>query len=307
MMKNFNFISILYLTTLVGCQSKAPIFSGDKAFNHLIKQCDFGPRNPGSVGHKKAFDYYLSTFKSLADTAFSQPFKDKMPRTGAEVQMNNIIARFNTESQKQIVISAHWDTRPWAENSSSIMRKNSPIIGANDGASGVAVIIELASIFDKNPPPFGINLVLFDAEDYGVPGDNWTYCIGSQYFAHNLPIPYPEYSINIDMIADRQPEFFIERISYQQNASLVLELWELSEKLGLKAFKKEAKHAVFDDHVPLYEIAGIPSINIIDFDFPNDRVNYHHTHNDIVQNCSPEGLRQVGTLLVNHIYNSGEK
>ena len=230
-----------------------------------------------------------------------------MPRTGAEVQMNNIIARFNTESQKQIVISAHWDTRPWAENSSSIMRKNSPIIGANDGASGVAVIIELASIFDKNPPPFGINLVLFDAEDYGVPGDNWTYCIGSQYFAHNLPIPYPEYSINIDMIADRQPEFFIERISYQQNASLVLELWELSEKLGLKAFKKEAKHAVFDDHVPLYEIAGIPSINIIDFDFPNDRVNYHHTHNDIVQNCSPEGLRQVGTLLVNHIYNSGEK
>jgi hypothetical protein len=83
MMKNFNFISMLYLTTLVGCQSKAPIFSGDKAFNHLIKQCDFGPRNPGSVGHKKAFDYYLSTFKSLADTAFSQPFKDKMPRTGA--------------------------------------------------------------------------------------------------------------------------------------------------------------------------------------------------------------------------------
>ena len=177
----------------------------------------------------------------------------------------------------------------------------------HDGASGVAVIIELANILYKNPPSFGINLVLFDAEDYGVPGDNWTYCIGSQYFAQNLPIPYPEYSINIDMVADRQPEFFIERISYQQNASLVLELWELSEKLGLKAFKKQARHAVFDDHVPLYEIAGIPAVNIIDFDFPNDRVNYHHTHNDIVQNCSPEGMRQVGTLLVNHIYNYDKK
>jgi len=306
-MKNLNFISVLYLIAIAGCQSKAPIFSGDNAFNYLVKQCDFGPRDPGSAGHKKAFDYYLSSFKSLADTAYSQAFKDKMPRTGVEVEMNNVIARFNTESPKQIVISAHWDTRPWAENSISIMRRNSPIIGANDGASGVAVIIELANILSKRPPPFGVNLVLFDAEDYGVPGDNWTYCIGSQYFARNLPIPYPEYSINIDMIADRQPEFFIERISYQQNASLVMDLWELSEKLGLKAFKKQAKHAVFDDHVPLYEIAGIPAINIIDFDYPNDRVNYHHTHNDIVKNCSPEGMRQVGTLLVNHIYNSNGK
>ena len=230
-----------------------------------------------------------------------------MPRTGAQVTMNNVIARFNTSSPRQIMISAHWDTRPWAENSSSVMRKNSPIIGANDGASGVAVLLELANVLHNNPPPIGINIVLFDAEDYGVPGDNWTYCIGSQYFARNLPIPYPESAINIDMIADRQPEFFIERISYQQNAALVLELWELSENLGLKAFKKQAKHAVFDDHVPLYEIAGIPAVNIIDFDFPNDKVNYHHTHYDIVQNCSPEGMGQVGTLLVNYIYKFDEK
>ena len=97
-MKNLNFISVLYLIAIVGCQSKAPIFSGDNAFNYLVKQCDFGPRDPGSVGHKKAFDYYLSSFKSLADTAYSQPFKDKMPRTGVEVEMNNVIARFNTES-----------------------------------------------------------------------------------------------------------------------------------------------------------------------------------------------------------------
>ncbi len=306
MMKNFNFILTLFLISLAGCQSKVPIFDGEKAFNHLIKQCDFGPRDPGSVGHSKALEYYLATFSLLADTVFAQNFKDKMPRTGIEVQMNNVIARFNTYSPKQIVISAHWDTRPWAENSNSIMRKNSPIIGANDGASGVAVILELANIFHKNPPPIGINLVLFDAEDYGVAGDNWSYCIGSQYFARNLPIPYPEYSINIDMVADRQPEFFIERISYQQNAPLVMELWELSEKLGLKAFKKQAKHAVFDDHVPLYEIAGIPAINIIDFDYPNERVNYHHTHNDIVQNCSPEGMSQVGTLIVNHVYGFNE-
>ena len=301
-MKKYNFTALLLIFTCVSCQPKSPLFSGENAFQHLIKQCSFGPRNPGSDGHKNTLNYYLNTFKGLADTVFTQSFEDEMPRTRAKVKMNNVIAQFNRESNKQIMISAHWDTRPWADTG-SIMKKEMPILGANDGASGVAVIIELAYIFKQNPPPIGVSLVLFDAEDYGVPGDSWTYCKGSQYFARNLPISYPEYGINIDMIADRQPEFYIERISYQQNASLVLELWELSEELGLKAFKKQAKDSIFDDHVPLYEIAGIPAINIIDFDYPNDKTNYWHTHNDIVQNCSPNGLYQVGTLLVNHIYN----
>ena len=301
-MKKYNFTALLLIFTCVSCQPKSPLFSGENAFKHLIKQCSFGPRNPGSEGHKNTLNYYLKTFNGLADTVFTQSFEDEMPRTRAKVEMNNVIAQFNRESNKQIMISAHWDTRPWADTG-SIMKKEMPILGANDGASGVAVIIELAYIFKQNPPPIGVSLVLFDAEDYGVPGDSWTYCKGSQYFARNLPISYPEYGINIDMIADRQPEFYIERISYQQNASLVLELWELSEELGLKAFKKQAKDSIFDDHVPLYEIAGIPAINIIDFDYPNDKTNYWHTHNDIVQNCSPNGLYQVGTLLVNHIYN----
>tara|TARA_B100000579_G_scaffold67991_1_gene50988 strand:+ start:2559 stop:3470 length:912 start_codon:yes stop_codon:yes gene_type:complete len=301
-MKKYNFTALLLIFTCVSCQPKSPLFSGENAFKHLIKQCSFGPRNPGSEGHKNTLNYYLKTFNGLADTVFTQSFEDEMPRTRAKVEMNNVIAQFNRGSAKQIMISAHWDTRPWADTG-SIMKKEMPILGANDGASGVAVIIELAYIFKQNPPPIGVSLVLFDAEDYGVPGDSWTYCKGSQYFARNLPISYPEYGINIDMIADRQPEFYIERISYQQNASLVLELWELSEELGLKAFKKQAKDSIFDDHVPLYEIAGIPAINIIDFDYPNDKTNYWHTHNDIVQNCSPNGLYQVGTLLVNHIYN----
>ena len=301
-MKKYNFTALLLIFTCVSCQPTSPLFSGENAFQHLIKQCSFGPRNPGSEGHKNTLNYYLNTFKGLADTVFTQSFEDEMPRTRAKVKMNNVIAQFNRESNKQIMISAHWDTRPWADTG-SIMKKEMPILGANDGASGVAVIIELAYIFKQNPPPIGVSLVLFDAEDYGVPGDSWTYCKGSQYFARNLPISYPEYGINIDMIADRQPEFYIERISYQQNASLVLELWELSEELGLKAFKKQAKDSIFDDHVPLYEIAGIPAINIIDFDYPNNKTNYWHTHNDIVQNCSPNGLYQVGTLLVNHIYN----
>jgi Zn-dependent M28 family amino/carboxypeptidase len=182
------------------------------------------------------------------------------------------------------------------------MGKNQPILGANDGASGVAVILELARILHAEPPPIGISLVLFDAEDYGTPGDSWSYCIGSQYFAKNIPISYPAYAINLDMVGDKNLEFYIERYSYQQNAALVLELWDLAATLKLSAFKKQAKYMIFDDHVPLYEIAGIPSVDIIDFDYPNDQINYHHTHNDVVANCSPHSLWQVGTLMVNHIY-----
>ena len=300
-MKNlYIYINILAIS-LVGCQSKTPTFSGDNAFKHLVKQCSFGPRDPGSVGHRNTLNYYLETFKGLADTVFTQSFEDVMPRTGDKVMMSNVIAQFNPAASKQIMLSAHWDTRPWADYG-SIMRRNVPILGANDGASGVAVLIELAYILRTTPPPIGVSLVLFDAEDYGSSGDSWSYAIGSQYFAKNLPIAFPEYAINVDMVADKQPQFFVERISYQQNPNLVTELWDLADKLGLKAFSKEARHSIFDDHVPLYEIAGIPAIDIIDFDFPNETVNYHHTHNDVVENCSSEGLYQVGTLLVNHIY-----
>lgn len=301
MMKIFINISYFYVITLVGCQQSIPSFSGDNAFSHLINQCNFGPRNPGSDGHKKALNYYLNTLDVLADTVFVQKYKEKMPRSGRLVSMGNVIARFNLNAPKQIMISAHWDTRPWAD-SGSIMRKNSPILGANDGASGVAVILELARIFKENPVPIGVNLVLFDAEDYGEAGDSWSYCKGSQFFANNLPIPYPEYAINIDMVADREPEFYIERISYDQNPSLVLALWERAEELNLSAFRKKANYTIFDDHVPLYQIAGIPAIDIIDFDYPNSKVNYHHTHNDIVENCAPDGMQQVGTLITHHIY-----
>ena len=288
--------------TFVGCQTKVPDFSANNAFEHLKAQCEFGPRNPGSEGHRNVLDYYMKTLSPLADTVMTQSFVEEMPRTGEKVKMNNVIARFNVQAAKQIMISAHWDTRPWGDRGTDMMGRNQPILGANDGASGVAVLLELASILNRNKPKIGVNLVLFDAEDYGTSGDNWSYCKGSQYFAKNIPIPYPDYAINLDMIADREPEFYIERFSYEQNPSLVMELWQKAESLGLKSFKKRAKDMIFDDHVPLYEIAGIPAIDIIDFDYPNEKINYHHTQNDIVQNCSPKGLGEVGTLMVHHIY-----
>ena len=286
-----------------GCQTKIPNFNGDAAFAHLVAQCDFGPRNPGSVGHQKALEYYLNILSPLADSVMTQPFIETMPRTKEKVEMHNVIAQFNPDAKKQIMLSAHWDTRPWGDRNLSVMRKNQPILGANDGASGVAVLLSLAKILHDNPQDIGVNLVLFDAEDYGTSGDSWSYCKGSQYFSKHLPIPLPEYAINLDMIGDANLEIYIERISYKQNPSLVLDLWGLAGELKLNGFKKMAYHSIFDDHVPLYELAGIPAVDIIDFDYPDEKTNYHHTYNDIVENCSPESLWQVGTLMVHHIYN----
>ena len=300
-MKKIHIIGNCFLALVFG-QSNIPEFNSQSAFKELVKQCEFGPRNPGSVGHQNALAYFNDFFRKTADTTFVQEFQDVMPRTRKEVKMSNIIARFNPGSDQHIMISAHWDTRPWAENSVSIMRKNQPIIGANDGASGVAVILEIARTLKNFPPQIGVSLVLFDAEDYGSSEDSWSYCKGSQYFAQNVPFPYPQYAINLDMVADKDPQFYIERYSYQQNSALVLELWEKAASLNLTSFKKQAKYTIFDDHVPLYQIAGIPAIDIIDFDFPNEQDNYHHTHQDIVENCSPKGLGEVGTLMLHHIY-----
>ena len=300
-MKKIHIIGNCFLALVFG-QSNIPEFNSQSAFKELVKQCEFGPRNPGSVGHQNALAYFNDFFRKTADTTFVQEFQDVMPRTRKEVKMSNIIARFNPGSDQHIMISAHWDTRPWAENSVSIMRKNQPIIGANDGASGVAVILEIARTLKNFPPQIGVSLVLFDAEDYGSSEDSWSYCKGSQYFAQNVPFPYPQYAINLDMVADKDPQFYIERYSYQQNSALVLELWEKAASLNLTSFKKQAKYTIFDDHVPLYQIAGIPAIDIIDFDFPNEKDNYHHTHRDIVENCSPKGLGEVGTLMLHHIY-----
>ena len=157
-------------------------------------------------------------------------------------------------------------------------------------------------MFNSNQPPINITLVLFDGEDMGVEGIPNSYAKGSQYFAKNLQIRKPDYGIILDMIGDRILEIPIERNSYRVAPNLVDELWDLAEKLKLPAFQNRLGYDIYDDHVPLWEFAGIPAIDLIDFNYPNQRVNYWHTLNDIPQNCSPESLNQVGRLLTNYIY-----
>jgi Zn-dependent M28 family amino/carboxypeptidase len=223
-----------------------------------------------------------------------------VPGESQKSNLTNIIARFNPDAEKQILLGAHWDTRPWADQDFELQSK--PVLGANDGASGVAVLLELADILSKAPTSVGVTIVLFDAEDFGSAGNPKSFARGSQYFAKHLPIPKPEYAIILDMVGDAELNLLIERNSFRQNRQLVKELWALAKDLQLPAFLPSIRHTIFDDHVPLYEFAGIPAIDIIDFDYPNAHQNYWHTHQDTPDKCSPESLEQIGTLLVHHIY-----
>ena len=286
----------------IGCGKKVPEFSGKNAFQYLEKQCSFGPRNPGSKGYKDCLSYLLQQMQSTADTVWIQPFNYNDPHRGDNYNLQNIIARFNLNAEKQILLGAHWDTRPWSDQETELTNQNKPLLGANDGASGVAVLLEIAHILKEKPSETGVTIIFFDGEDLGMSGEDRSYAQGSQFFAKNLPIPKPDHAIIIDMIGDKNLHLPIERLSYRNAPRLARELWKLANKLNLPAFDQTLGYSIFDDHVPLWEFAKIQSIDIIDFDYPNKRDNYWHTQKDTPDKCSPASLAQVGTLLTNHIY-----
>jgi glutaminyl-peptide cyclotransferase len=287
----------------LGCETVMPIFDEKKAFNHLLAQCEFGPRNPGSDGHIKTKKYILNFVQDLADTVIIQDFSFESALENKNYNGTNIIARFNPMSKTQILIGAHWDTRPQADQDKDSRNYEKPILGANDGASGVAVLLELADLLNDNPPDIGINFAFFDAEDSGVSGENESYCQGSIFFAKNLPINNIKEAIILDMVGDKQLSLPIERNSLNFHSQLIRKLWDRAKILNLDAFKGVVGPSIYDDHVPLFQYAGIPSIDIIDFRYPNAFKNYWHTVDDTPENCSAKSLGQVGMLMVDYIFN----
>ena len=301
-------IKILFiLFIIVGCSQNdskmdMPAFNEQRAFQHLIDQCSYGPRNPGSLGYNN-FSIYLEQYlKNLSSNIIIQDFTYLEHITGVERNGKNFIIQFNKESNERILIGAHWDTRAISDEDTNEDNRSMPVLGANDGASGTAVLMELATIFSTNSPPIGVDIVFFDAEDVGISGQPKTYAMGSEYFSKNLPIDKPDSGIIVDMVGDKYLKIPIERFSYQIDRDAVKELWSLASDLSLSAFEYTVGYEIYDDHVPLWENAKIPTIDIIDFDYPNLFYNHWHTQNDTPENCSPQSLGQVGTLLVNYIY-----
>lgn len=287
-----------------------PEFDGTSAMGYLEKQCSFGPRNPGSAGHKACLDYLTEELKKYCDHVKHQNFiyKDKKD-TIVVLNGTNIIASINLKpkKQKRVMLSAHWDTRPWSERDPVEGNRNKPIPGANDGASGVAILLELTRIMHQQPPDIGVDLVLFDLEDYGdhgyesKPDSLNPYCIGSDFFAKNNQNYWPAYNILLDMVGDKELDLPIEGHSYQRAKDIVNKVWDKAKDLDKKSFRKTVEDYIIDDHIPL-QLIGIPAIVIIDFNYPDDRHSYWHTQQDTPDKCSAESLKEVGDIITRVIY-----
>jgi Zn-dependent M28 family amino/carboxypeptidase len=284
---------------------KAPAFDTDSAFALLKKQVAFGPRVPGTPGHEAQLAWMLEYLRARADSVTTQTITKN--NAGKPVpQMTNVFARFNPAAQQRVLLLAHWDTRPKAIMDRVAANRSKPIPGANDGASGVAVLLVLADMFKNHPPPIGVDLLFTDGEDWEE-GDMY---IGATYFAANLPSGYaPLYGVLIDMIADQNPVFPIEQYSQDDAPEVVDRVWRAAADLGLSdIFPRTLGPAVGDDHGPL-NAAGIHTIDIIDGEFgapvSGTFGEYWHTMQDDVSHTSPKGLDAVGRVLAHLVYNGG--
>ncbi len=258
-------------------------FSGENAFTYLEDQMAFGPRYPGSPGHGAVSDYIIQQLQTLGWETEVQPL------TYQGVQGRNVIGRANQGVGPIIILGAHYDTRRIAEESADEEDRDDPVPGAVDGASGVAVLLELARTLDLEDVPREIWLAFFDMEDQGGGGmPGWEWIVGSTYMAENLTVT-PEAMILVDMVGDADQQLYYEGHS---DPALRRELWRIAGELGYgEAFIPEMKYTITDDHVPFTRL-GIPAVDIIDFDYP-----YWHTVEDTADKASSDSLLRPGRTL----------
>ncbi len=282
-----------------------PSFSGENAYAQTKAQVDFGPRNPGSSGHALALSYLQNELNRYADEVILQSFS--YAGYNEELNLTNIIARYNPDNKNRIMICAHWDTRPRSEHTKDSTKRSLPILGANDGASGCGVILELARIINTKKLNVGVDLVLFDGEDYGKENDLDNYCLGSKYYSVNIPDGiYPRFAILLDMVGDKDAVFMKEAASVEYAPDIVNLIWDIASQLNAAAFVPRKGESIYDDHIPLNQ-AGIKTIDIIDAelvgaDTPVERRNYWHSDRDTMENIAAGTLRQVGSVLVTLLY-----
>lgn len=294
--EKLKYIILIALFYLVGCgKNSIPRFDGERAYRYLKEQCEFGPRVPGSVAHDECLKYYVKFFTDLGVKPELQRFT-ALSYTGSFIPMTNVIVRFKGTGSKGCILAAHWDSRPWADKDTSKDAQNKPILGANDGASGVAVLMEIANHLKKKKPKYDVTIVLFDGEDYGVEGDYSNYLLGSKYYAKNLSSPLPNFGILLDMVGDSVLKIYKEGYSVKFAPALVDTIFSIAKRLNYTAFIPAVKHYIIDDHLPLNEI-GIPTIDIISFEYK-----YWHTLEDTPDKCSAKSLEIVGTVVLHLLY-----
>ncbi|MBW3599788.1 MAG: M28 family peptidase [Planctomycetes bacterium] len=285
-------------------------FDGRRAYQHLLDICAFGRRLSGSQGMERQQAYLVEHFTALGAVVEKQEFQARDPLTGRAVPMANLIVQWRPDARERILLCAHYDTRPYPDNDPIPARRRGLFVGANDGASGVAVLCELGRHLPQLPMNYGVDFVFFDGEELVYDARRDPYFLGSEHFAREYaanPPPYRyRWGILLDMVGDRDLELYIERNSYSwpDTRPLVESIWSTARRLGVREFIPRQRHWVNDDHVKLHDIAGIPTCDIIDFDYPRPgRPTYWHTTGDTPDKCSAESLGKVGAVLLEWLRN----
>lgn len=294
-------------------QPVGPAFMADSAMAYCQAQCDFGPRTMNSKAHDLCEEWIVNKFKGFGLEVETQK-ADLTGWDGTKLHSTNIIAHFNPQAERRILICAHWDSRPWADNDPDSTNWRKPVLAANDGASGVGVMLEVARLLQNDTTlAIGVDLVCFDAEDYGTP--QWaeknedsekTWALGAQYWAKNLPEGYnPQFGILLDMVGGQGAKIYQEHFSLRYAASIVDKVWSAARHAGFSSvFANEVGGGVTDDHIPVNE-AGIPTVDIIPF-YPDCSQSSFgptwHTINDDMEHLDSNTLKAVGQTLIQVIY-----
>ena len=292
-------------------QVAIPEFNADSAFSFVASQLDFGFRHPGTPGHEKCAQWLAKMMAQWCDTVIVQPFSTTL-WDGQKVDGKNIIASIAPEKSRRILLAAHWDSRQWADQDLDTSKWKSPILGANDGASGVGLLMEMARVMSAMPPDRGIDFVFFDVEDQGIP--NWagryednTWCKGSQHWAQNPHVLFysTEWGILYDMVGTAEPRFTKEEISMSFAPGLMNKMWNCAAFLGYSGiFVDELSGAILDDHLYVNQLLHIPTIDVVQNSRNCSFYQHWHTVKDDLAAIAPSTLQTVATVSLKLIYSN---
>ena len=286
-----------------------PDFVADSAYRYVAEQLAFGPRVPGTKEHKQCAQYLTSKMQQWADTVYVQDFNTTL-WDNSTVKGYNIIASFDLGNQNRVLLAAHWDSRAYADHDPNPDNHRKPILGANDGASGVAVLMEMARNMKVKRPDVGVDIIFFDVEDQGIPEfesdyrDN-TWCLGSQHWAKTPHTMFyrAKYGILLDMVGNANPRYTKEEVSRTFAPGLVEKVWNVANQLGYgTSFVNQNTPAILDDHLYVNQIIQIPMIDIVQNQEGVSFFEHWHTINDNLDVIDKDALKQVAHVVYTILY-----
>lgn len=282
-----------------------PAFSADSAYAFIKRQVDFGYRIPGTPAHKACADWLYAKLRSYCDTVYYQK-GTAVTFNGKTIPVYNLIGSFKPGNEVRGLFCAHWDTRPFSDMDPDSSKRKTPVTGANDGGSGVGVLLEMARQLKAQPPVYGVDIIFFDSEDYGSSEADNSFCLGSQYWGKNLHKPNykAQYGVLLDMVGGKDALFGYEQNSNTWANWVLTHTWAIARELGHdRHFSNQMVGPITDDHVYVHSAIGVPIIDIIQFDPAGSFASYWHTTKDDMSAIDVNTLQAIGSTMTALVYN----